>query len=157
MATPSDSKPGQTTDHVVELADSVADIADRLHERILKEIASYQDGTMPDAQKAVLRALMDNELLLRQHAQALYSDATTHVIQGLDQPQRRLMALTAVAAEQIRQIGVIGETTGLVGEILSLVGGIATGRLSEVETALENIRLHHATLQALKPTPPVKI
>ncbi len=156
MATPSDSRPGQTTDHIVELADSVADIADRLHERILKEIASYPDQAMPDAQKAVLRTLMDNELMLRQHAQALYADATNLVIQGLDQPQRRLIALTAVAAEQIRQIGVIGETTGLVGEILSLVGGIATGRLSQVETALENIRLHHTALKALKPTPAVK-
>ncbi len=86
MATPSDSRPGQTTDHIVELADSVADIADRLHERILKEIASYPDQAMPDAQKAVLRTLMDNELMLRQHAQALYADATNHVIQGLDQP-----------------------------------------------------------------------
>lgn len=145
-----------SVEHVVELADSVVYIADQLHARILEEIACYQDRTMPDSQKAVMHALMDDELLLRQHAQALYAEATTCVIHGLDQPQRHLMALTAAAAEQIRHIGVIAETTGLVGEILSLVGGIATGRLSQVEAALHNIKLHHTALKALKPTPQAK-
>jgi len=145
-----------STEHVVELADSIVHIANQLHERILKEIACYQDRTMPATQKAVMHTLMDGELLLRQHAQALYADASTCVIHGLDQPQTRLMALTAAAAEQIRHIGVISESTGLVGGILSLVGGIATGRLSQVEAALENIKLHHTALKALKPTPQVK-
>ena len=145
-----------TMEHVVELADSVVHIADQLHERILEEIACYQDRIMPDSQKAVMHTLMDDELLLRQHAQALYAEATTYVIHGLDQPQRHLMALTAAAAEQIRHIGVIAETTGLVGEILSLVGGIATCRLSQVEAALESIKLHHTALKALKPAPQVK-
>jgi len=145
-----------SVEHVVELADSVVHIADQLHERILEEIACYQDRTMPDSQKAVMHALMDDELLLRQRAQALYAEATTCVIHGLDQPQRHLMALTAAAAEQIRHIGVIAETTGLVGEILSLVGGIATGQLSQVKAALENIKLHHTALKALKPMPQAK-
>jgi len=145
-----------SVENVVELADSVVHIADQLHERILEEIACYQDRTMPDSQKAVMHALMDDELLLRQRAQALYAEATTCVIHGLDQPQRHLMALTAAAAEQIRHIGVIAETTGLVGEILSLVGGIATGRLSQVKAALDNIKLHHTALKALKPTPQAK-
>lgn len=145
-----------STEHVVELADSIVHIANQLHERILKEIACYQDRTMPATQKAVMHALMDGELLLRQHAQALYADASTCVIHGLDQPQSRLMALTAAAAEQIRHIGVISESSGLVGGILSLVGGIATGRLSQVEAALENIKLHHTALKALKSTPQVK-
>jgi len=145
-----------SVEHVVELADSVVYIADQLHERILEEIACYQDRTMPDSQKAVMHALMDDELLLRQRAQALYAEATNCVIHGLDQPQRHLMALTAAAAEQIRHIGVIAETTELVGEILSLVGGIATGQLSHVEAALENIKLHHTALKALKPMPQAK-
>jgi len=141
---------------VVELADRVVQIADQLHERILQEILSYEGRIMPDAQQATMRRLMDDELLLRQRAQALYADAATFVIQGLVQPQRRLVALTAVAADKIRRIGVIGEATGLVGGILSLVGGIATGQLSQVEAALEQIQLHNTALQALKPAPPAK-
>jgi hypothetical protein len=92
---------------VVDLADSVVCIADDLHERILPEIAGYNDRTMPDAQKALMRALTDDERLLRQYAHALYADAATFVIQDLKEPQHRLMALTADAAEKIRRIGVI--------------------------------------------------
>ena len=137
-------------EHVVDLADSVVCIADDLHERILQEIASYNGRTMPDAQKALLRALTDDELLLRQYAHALYANATTFVIPDLAQPQHRLMALTAEAAEKIRRIGVIGEVTGLVGGILLLVGSIARGQFSTVGAALEKIQLHNATLKTLK-------
>jgi hypothetical protein len=136
---------------VVDLADSVVCIADDLHERILQEIAGYNDRTMPDAQKALMRALTDDERLLRQYAHALYADAATFVIQDLKEPQHRLMALTADAAEKIRRIGVIGEVTGLVGGILLLVGSIARGQFSKVGAALEKIQLHNATLKTLKP------
>jgi hypothetical protein len=136
---------------VVDLADSVVCIADDLHERILQEIAGYNDRTMPDAQKALMRALTDDERLLRQYAHALYADAATFVIRDLREPQHRLMALTADAAEKIRRIGVIGEVTGLVGGILLLVGSIARGQFSQVGAALEKIQLHNATLKTLKP------
>ena len=136
---------------VVDLADSVVCIADDLHERILQEIAGYNDRTMPDAQKALMRALTDDERLLRQYAHALYADAATFVISDLKEPQHRLMALTADAAEKIRRIGVIGEVTGLVSGILLLVGSIARGQFSQVGAALEKIRLHNATLKTLKP------
>ena len=136
---------------VVDLADSVVCIADDLHERILQEISGYNDRTMPDAQKALMRALTDDERLLRQYAHALYADAATFVIQDLKEPQHRLMALTAEAAEKIRRIGVIGEVTGLVGGILLLIGSIARGQFSQVGAALEKIQLHNAALNTLKP------
>ena len=136
---------------VVDLADSMVCIADDLHERILQEIAGYNDRTMPDAQQALMRALTDDERLLRQYAHALYADAATVVIQDLKEPQHRLMALTAEAAEKIRRIGVIGEVTGLIGGILLLVGSIARGQFSKVGAALEKIQLHNATLKTLKP------
>ena len=136
---------------VVDLADSVVCIADDLHERILQEIARYNDRTMPDAQKALMRALTDDERLLRQYAHALYADAAIFVIQDLKEPQYRLMALTAEAAEKIRRIGIIGEVTGLVGGILLLVGSIARGQFSTVGAALEKIQLHNAALKTLKP------
>jgi hypothetical protein len=139
---------------VVELADGIVHIADQLHERLLEDILRYDGRPMPAAQQATTRQLLDDELLLRQHAQSLYADAAAFVIQGLAQPQSRLMALTTVAAEKIRRIGVISEVTGLVGGILALAGGIVTGQLSQVEAAFEKIRLHNTTLDALKPPPP---
>jgi hypothetical protein len=141
---------------VVDLADSVVCIADDLHERILQEIAAYNDRTMPDAQKALMRALTDDERLLRQYAHALYADAAMFVNQDLKEPQHRLMALTAEAAEKIRRIGVIGEVTGLVGGILLLIGSIARGQFSQVGAALEKIQLHNATLKTLKPSSTAK-
>lgn len=143
-----------TMRHVVDLAASIVCIADTLHERILQEIASYNSRTIPDAQKALMRALTDDELVLRQYAHALYADAATFVIQDLAQPQHRLMTLTTEAAEKIRRIGVIGEVTGLVGGILLLVGSIARGQFSQVGTALEKIQLHNAALKTLKPGSP---
>lgn len=142
-----------STEQVIALADTIVDVADTLHERLIEDILRYDGRPMPAAQQATTRRLLDDELLLRQHAQSLYADAATFVLQGLKQPQGRLMALTTDAAEKIRRIGVISEVTGLVGGILSLAGGIVTGQLSQVEEAFEKIRLHHTTLDTLK-TPP---
>ena len=142
--------------YVVDLADSVVCIADDLHERILLEIASYNGRTMPDAQKALMRTLTDNELLLRQYAHALYANAATFVVYDLGEPQHRLMALTAEAAEKIRRIGIIGEAAGLVGGILLLAGSIARGQFSQVGAALEKIQVHNAALRTLKPGLPPK-
>ena len=141
--------------YVIDLADSVVHIADDLHQRILQEIASYS-GRMPDTQKALMHALTDDVLLLRQYAHALYADAATFVIHDLEEPQHHLMALTTEAAEKIRHIGVVSEVTGLVGGILLLVGSIAKGQFSKVGAALKKIQRHNAALKTLKPGLPAK-
>jgi len=136
---------------VVELADGLSTIADRLHERILREIRSYDDRGVPAPVQDAMRRLLDDEMVLRQRANTLYADAAAFVIQGLDQPQSRLNALTAAAAEKIRRIGVIGEVTGLVGGLLSLAGAVTTGHPTPIVLALEKIQLHSTTLDALTP------
>ena len=139
---------------VVELADGLSTIADRLHERILREIRSYDGRGVPVQVQDAMRRLLDDEMALRQRANTLYADAAAFVIQGLDQPQSRVNALTAAAAEKIRRIGVIGEVTGLVGSLLSLAGAVATGQPTPIVLAIEKIQLHSTTLDALTPTPP---
>lgn len=139
---------------VVELADGLSTIADRLHERILREIRSYDDRGVPVPVQDAMRRLLDDEMVLRQRANTLYADAAAFVIQGLGQPQSRLNALTAAAAEKIRRIGVIGEVTGLVGGLLSLAGAVAAGQPTPIVLAIEKIQLHSTTLDALTPTPP---
>jgi len=139
---------------VVELADGLSTIADRLHERILREIRSYDGRGVPVQVQDAMRRLLDDEMALRQRANTLYADAAAFVIQGLDQPQSRVNALTAAAAEKIRRIGVIGEVTGLVGGLLSLAGAVATGQPTPIVLAIEKIQLHSTTLDALTPTPP---
>ncbi len=136
---------------VVELADGLSTIADRLHERILREIRNYDDRGVPAPVQDAMRRLLDDEMVLRQRANTLYADAAAFVIQGLDQPQSRVNALTAAAAEKIRRIGVIGEVTGLVGGLLSLAGAVAAGQPTPIALALEKIQLHSTTLDALTP------
>ena len=136
---------------VVELADGLSTIADRLHERILREIRSYDDRGVPAPVQDAMRRLLDDEMVLRQRANTLHADAAAFVIQGLDLPQSRLNALTAAAAEKIRRIGVIGEVTGLVGGLLSLAGAVTTGHPTPIVLALEKIQLHSTTLDALTP------
>lgn len=140
--------------HVVELADGLSTIADRLHERILRDIRGYDGGNVPSQVQDVMRSLLDDEMVLRQRANTLYADAATFVIQGLDQPQSRLVALTAEAAEKIRRIGVIGEVTSLVGGLLSLAGAVATGQPTPIVQALETIHHHSTVLDTLAPSPP---
>ena len=154
QARPTGSRGLSSMQHVVELADGLSTVADRLHERILREIRSYDGRSVPNQVQDAMRSLLDDEMVLRQRANTLYADAAAFVIQGLDQPQGRLVALTADAAEKIRRIGVIGEVTSLVGGLLSLAGAVATGQPTPIVLALEKIDHHSTLLDTLTPSPP---
>lgn len=139
---------------VIELADELSTFADHLHERIMAEIRSHGGRTVPDHIQDAMRALLDDEMMLRQRANSLYADAAAFVIRDLGQPQSKLIGLTKDAARKIRRIGVIGEATGLVGGLLSLAGAAMAGQPAGVVLALDKIRLHNDALQVLSPTPP---
>lgn len=139
---------------VTELADGLTTVADRLHERILQDIRRHGDAGVPASVQEVLRQLLDDEMLLRQRANTLYADAAAHVIQGLGHPQARLNALTRDAADKVRRIGVISETTGLVGGLLLLAGAVTAGHPGHIGLALEKIHLHNEALDLLAPAPP---
>lgn len=136
---------------VVELADGLSEVADRLNERLHEEIRRHDGAAVPETVQAAMRTLFDDEMLLRQHANTLYADAAAHVIAGLGQPQARLVGLTADAAGKIRRIGTIAEATSLVGGVLALAGAVAGGHAGHVLLALEKIRFHNAALDALAP------
>lgn len=138
---------------VVELADGLSEVADRLRERLLEEIDRHHGASVPDEAQAAIRALFDDEMLLRQRANTLYANAVAHVIAGLGQPQAHLVALTADAAGKIRRVGRIAEATSLVGGVLALAGAVASGQPAPVLLALEQIRLHNAAFDALAPPP----
>lgn len=140
-----------TMQQVIELADGLSDVADRLHERVLAEIARHDGRAVPDRTQATMRALLDDEMLLRQRANALYADAAAYVIGGLAQSQARLVALTAEAADKIRRIGIIGEVTSLVGGVLALAGAVASGQPTPIVLAIEKIHFHNAALKVLTP------
>lgn len=136
---------------VIELADGLSACADELHARIVAEIRSVDGRAVSSKVQDAMRAMLDDEMLLRQHANGLYADAASFVIEGLERPQGQLLALTADAANKIRRIGVIGETAGLVGGLLSLAGAAMAGQPAAVALAMDKILLHAATLDTLAP------
>jgi hypothetical protein len=145
-----------STEKIVELADHLSACADRIHERVMKEIRGYGGKPVPEKVQASARALFEDEVVLRQRANGLYADAATYIVKGLGKPQAHLVKLTADAAEKIRKIGVIGEATGLVGGLLALAGAAATGQPVTILAAIEKIEKHGRALNALKPKPPAK-
>ena len=143
-------------DQIVELADQLSACADQIHERVMREIRAHAGGPVPDKVQATARALLDDEVLLRQRANGLYADAATFIVRALGKPQAQLVKLTADAAEKIRKIGVIGEVTSLVGGLLALAGAAATGQAVPVLVALEKIHKQVKAIEALAPKPPAK-
>jgi hypothetical protein len=127
---------------IVELADQLSACADQLHERIMRDIRAHDGGIVPVHVQATARALLDDELLLRQRANGLYADAAALVVKSLGKSQQGVVALTTAAAEKIRKIALIGDVTGLVAGLLSLAGAAATGQAGPIILALDKIHTH---------------
>ena len=139
---------------VEALADQLSACADQLHARVMQDIKAHKDGAFSDAEQAAARALLDDEVVLRQRANGLYADAATYVVKALGKPQQHVVELTAAAAEKIRKIVLLGDVTGLVAGLLSLAGAAATGQAAPIVLALEKIRLQVQALQAHQPAKP---
>jgi hypothetical protein len=134
------------------LADELSACADQIHARVMKDIKSH-DGPFTDAEQATARALLDDEVLLRQRANSLYADAATYVVKSLGKSQQHVLELTAAAAEKIRKIVKIGDAIGLVGGLLSLAGAVATGQVAPILVALAKI---HTQVKAVQDEVPKK-
>jgi hypothetical protein len=138
---------------VEALADQLSSCADQLHARVMKQIKAHHGAPISDAEQATARALLDDELMLRQRANSLYADAATYVVKTLGKPQQQVMALTVAAAAKIGKIGMIGDVVGLVGALLLLAATAATGQAAPILAALEKIRTQLKAVQADMPKP----
>jgi hypothetical protein len=127
---------------IVELADQLSACADQLHERIMRDIRAWDGGIVPAHVQARARALLEDEVLLRQRANGLYADAATFVVKSLGKSQAGVVALTTAAAEKIRKIALIGDVTGLVAGLLGLAGAASTGQATAIILALDKIHTH---------------
>lgn len=137
-----------TVAQVEALADQLSACADTLHTRILKDLKDSGGARASDKAQAKARALLDDELLLRQRANALYVDAASLAVGALGKEVQHVAALTAVAAEQIRKIAVIANVTGLVGGLLQLAAAAASGQPAPIVLALEKVRKQVKALSA---------
>ncbi len=136
---------------VEALADQLSASADALHKRIMAEIRKHKGAPISDAEQAAARALLDEEVLLRQRANGLYADAATHIVSTLAASQAQLMQLTTEAAEKIRRIDRLRNAAGLVGGLLMLAGAAATGQAAPIVVAIERVSKHIKLINASTP------
>ena len=54
----------------------------------MRDIRAYDGGPVPDKVQATARALLEDELLLRQRANGLYADAATFIVKSLGKSQQ---------------------------------------------------------------------
>jgi hypothetical protein len=130
------------------LADQLSSCADALHARVMASIKAHNGAPLSEAEQAVARALLDDEMVLRQRANSLYADSATYVVKALGAPQQHVIELTTAAAEKIRHIAQIGSVTALVAGLLALAGAAVTGQAAPILVALDKIRRQ---VQAMPP------
>jgi len=140
-----------TVEQIEALADQLSACADQLHERVMAEVRAHGAADIDEQRKAAVRALLDDEIVLRQRANSLYADAATLVVKSLGQSQLQIVRLTADAAEKIRKIAVIGDVTGIVGGLLLLAGAAASGQPAAIVLAIEKLRRQTKLLEAHSP------
>lgn len=140
-----------TVEQIEALADQLSACADQIHDRVMSDIRASKDTDIGEKRKAAARALLDDEIVLRQRANGLYADAATLVVKSLGQSQQQIVKLTADAAEKIRKIAVIGDVTGIVGGLLMLAGAAATGQPAAIVLAIEKLRRQTKALEAHSP------
>jgi len=121
------------------LADQLSLCADEIHKRVMKDINGHNGRPISDAEQTIARALLEDELLLRQRANSLYAEAAAYTVQSLGQSQQQIVKLTADAAEKIRKITKIANAASLVGGLLSLAGAVATGQAVAIVKAIEKV------------------
>jgi hypothetical protein len=124
---------------VEALADQLSACADEIHKRVMKDINTHNGTPISEVEKAIARALLDDELLLRQRADGLYADAATCTVKSLGQSQQQIVKLTVDAAEKIRTISKIANAASLVGGLLMLAAAVATGQAAPIVLAVERV------------------
>ena len=121
------------------LADQLSACADEIHKRVMKDINGHNGSPISEVDKAIARALLEDETLLRQRADGLYADAATCTVKSLGQSQQQIVKLTVDAAEKISKISKIANAAALVGGLLMLAGAVATGQAAPIVVAIERV------------------
>jgi hypothetical protein len=124
---------------VEALADQLSACADEIHVRVMKDINGHNGGPISDAEQAIARAMLEDEILLRQRADGLYADAAIYTVKALGQSQAAIVKLTVDAGEKIRKISKLANAMGIVGGLLFLAGAVATGQAAPIVLAIEKV------------------
>jgi hypothetical protein len=124
------------------LADSLSDSADALHRRIMAAIRKNSSTAGQAISHTEAQALFEQEIALRQQANALYADATKAGTAGLAFPAGELLELAARARDRIGRIDHAKELAGIAAALLGAAAAIAALRPEGLAPALEDLKQH---------------
>jgi hypothetical protein len=119
---------------VEELADSLTLSADAIHQKLMKDI---KKGSVDQPQAQLI---FQDEVILRQKANALYIDAANCVIKNLGEPQAELVGVIAAANEKLKKMKDVEQFIDLVADLLVLAAAAYAAKPGPLLTALEEVR-----------------
>jgi hypothetical protein len=122
------------------LADELSTAADTIHQRIIQDIERRKGAELPETDQAAIRVLLDDEMVLRQRANALYAAAAAVTVKTLAQPQAQVVKLTQDAAAKVRNIVRLSDALTVTGALAVVAGAVATGNPVAIVTALDKLR-----------------
>ena len=124
----------ETEAYLVELADRLTQSANALHERLRQAIQAKQ------VDQALAQLLFQDEVVLRQRANALYLDAVNCVVADLPPTQQSLLRLVETANDRIQTIKNIAHGLDLIGNLLLLAAAACAAKPGPIIAAWEKVQ-----------------
>ena len=123
-----------TEQNLVELADRLTQSASAIHVRLMKLIK----GKHIDL--AMAQLIFQDEVMLRQRANALYLDAANCVVGELQQTQKSILDLVDSANERITKIKSLTQCIDLIADLLVLAAAAYAAKAGPILAALQEVK-----------------
>jgi hypothetical protein len=121
-------------EEVEDLADSLTECADSIHERLMRAIKSKEIG------QAEAQEVFQDETTLRQRANSLYIDAIKYVVNGLEEAQANLVGTVDTAKAKIQTIQKMAEFIDLAADLLALATAAYSAKPGLIVAALKEVK-----------------
>lgn len=123
----------KTGKNLVELADKLTQSADAIHARLMKAIKGKQ------VDQAMAQRIFQDEVVLRQRANALYLNAAHCVVGELQPTQKSVLELVDVANDRITRIKSISLCIDLIADLLVLAAAACAAKAGPIVAALQEV------------------
>ncbi len=124
----------ETEADLVALADGLTQSADVIHARLTKALQDHQTD------QATAQRIFQEEGVLRQRANALYLDAASRVMAGLQPAQASLLDLMTAANDRIASAKDVSLGLALIADLLALAAAAGTAKARPILAALQALR-----------------
>ena len=124
----------ETEKQIVELADRLTKSANAVHDHLMKAIK----GKQIDQNMAQL--IFQDEVVLRQRANALYIDAANCVVADLQQTQKSLLGIVDSANERINAIKTVAQLVDLIADLMVLAAAAYAAKAGPIAAALQEVK-----------------